>query len=120
MQYISSRKNAKLGDMVLYGGIHPNFVMSNLSVPVKIDGRQQHEETRSLLKPGTNVYRPIATCRTSAGFRVPCLHGKLAKLGGVVSYGYYIHPRTSISNSLVNQPVFPRAHARYGTYNPRL
>ena len=66
------------------------IVMSNLlTVLVKIDGRQQHEETRSLLKTGDH--------RTSAGFRVPCLHGKLAKLGGIVPYGY-IHPSTSIQS----------------------
>ena len=41
---------------MLYGGIHPNCTSSLLTVPVKIDGRQQHEETRSLLKTGTNVY----------------------------------------------------------------
>ena len=31
------------------------FILIVLTVPVKIDGRQQHEETRSLLKPGTNT-----------------------------------------------------------------
>ena len=33
------------------------IVMSNLlTVPVKIDGRQQHEETRPLLKTGDNAH----------------------------------------------------------------
>ena len=66
------------------------LVSNQLIVPVKIDGRQQHEERRSLLKTGDQCIH-----RTSAGFPVPCLHRKLAKLGGVVPYGY-IHPRTSI------------------------
>ena len=39
--------------------------------------------------------------RQARDFRVPCPR-KLAKLGGVVSYGY-IHPRTSIQS--VNVPV---------------
>ena len=86
-------KNAKLGGVLLYGEIRPNVI---LTAPVKIDGRQQHEETCSLLKTGDQCAYAY-TRRTSAGFRVPCLHGKLAKLGGVVPYGY-IHPRTSIQS----------------------
>ena len=45
------------------------IVMSNLlTVPVKIDGRQQHEETRSLLKIGDHAHvlkdkRGIFECR---------------------------------------------------------
>ena len=83
-------KNAKLGGVLLYGEIRPNVI---LTAPVKIDGRQQHEETCSILKTGDQC---IYTW-TSAGFRVPCLHGKLAKLVGVVPYGY-IHPITSIQS----------------------
>ena len=66
------------------------LVSNHLTVPVKIDGMQQHEETRSLLRIGDQL-------RTSAQFLVPCLLGKLAKLGGVVPNGY-IHPRTSIQS----------------------
>ena len=66
------------------------LVSNHLTVPVKIDGMQQHEETRSLLRIGDQL-------RASAGFLVPCFHGTLAKLGGVVPNGY-IHPRTSIQS----------------------
>ena len=69
------------------GYIHPR---TQSNIPVKIDGMQQHEETRSLLRIGDQL-------RASAGFLVPCFHGTLAKLGGVVP-NEYSHPRTSIQS----------------------
>ena len=53
------------------------LVSNQSNVPVKINGMQQHEETRSLLRIGDQL-------RASAGFLVPCFHGTLAKLSGVV------------------------------------
>ena len=50
------------------------LVPNQLTVPVKIDGRQQQNETsRAIEKPGINAY----TRRTSVGFRVPYLQGNL-------------------------------------------
>ena len=62
------------------------LISNQLAVFVKIDVKQQQEETSAL---------SIGTRRTSAGLQVQYLQGKLAKLGGVVPY-VYIHPRTSI------------------------
>ena len=66
------------------------LVSNQSNVPVKIDGMQQHEETRSLLRIGDQL-------RASAGFLVPCFHVTLAKLSGVVP-NEYSHPRTSIQS----------------------
>ena len=66
------------------------LVSNHLTAPVKIDGMQQHEETRSLLRIGDQVKdkRTIFSALPS---------WKLGKLGGVVPNGY-IHPRTSIQS----------------------
>ena len=54
------------------------------TVPVKIDGRQQQEETLALLKTG---HQCIYTRRTCSGLQVQYLQETNAKLGGVVLYG---------------------------------
>ena len=64
-------------------------VFNLLTAPVRIDRRQQHEATRSLLKTGDQFYTRKDKSRVSSA--VPA--SQLAKLGGIVPYGY-IHPRT--------------------------
>ena len=63
---------AKLGGVVLFVDTHPSILISNqLTMAVKIGGRQQREENRE----------------SYAGLQVQYLQGKTAKLGGVVPYG---------------------------------
>ena len=65
------------------------LVSNRLTVPVKIDGRQEQDENIRAI----DVY----TRRTCAGYKYSIFKKTNAKLGGVVSCGY-IHPRTSIQS----------------------
>ena len=65
------------------------LVSNRLTVPVKIDGRQEQDENIRAI----DVY----TRRTCTGYKYSIFEKTNAKLGGVVSCGY-IHPRTSIQS----------------------
>ena len=64
------------------------LVSNRLTVPVKIDGRQEQEENIGAIEPGS-MYS--YTRRTCAGLQAQYLQEKNAKLGGVVLNGG-IHP----------------------------
>ena len=86
-------KYAKLDDVVLYGDVHPSTVIHLVNRTCEIDRRLQQEEKRALLNTGNQM----CTYRTCAGFQVSCLHGKNAKLGGVVLF-VDTHSSTSIQS----------------------
>ena len=72
------------------------LVSNHLTVPVKIDGRQQQEEKSALLKTEDQSYY-VYTRRTCAGLQVQYLQEKNAKLGGAVLYGG-IHPNCNVQS----------------------
>ena len=69
-------------------------LVSNQSiVPVKIDGRQQQEETSGTIENQRLMYTP----RACSGLQVQYLQETNAKLGGVVLYGD-THPNCNVQS----------------------
>ena len=55
-------KLTKLGGVVPYGYIHPRTTIQQVTVPVKIDGRQEQEENIGAFEPGS-MYTHVGHAR---------------------------------------------------------